>query len=125
MTMRDRDAIYQDILALARRRIQDAALCSDPRRVAIEKAHLAVIPPLLHCRDDRRHRHYLDVDRPRLLRHCLREIPCEFEPLWTELVSHLPEVLPPEPPPPPMAKIAGVISLDYDGNRKKLGPRDR
>jgi hypothetical protein len=112
--MRDRDAIYQDILRCARRRIERADLHSDLEVLQIEKAHLALIPKLLNCRDERRHRHYLEVDQPRFVRHCRHEVWCEFELFWMELAALLPDVKPSAPDEPPIAGISGVITLYYE-----------
>src|SRR4051812_7581649 len=83
--MRSRDADYRDILALARHRAADALLRSDAPRRAAEESHLSRIPALLRCDDERRHRHYLRVDRVRFTRDCRHVSQVDFEPLWAEL----------------------------------------
>jgi hypothetical protein len=109
--MRDRDAIYQDILRCGRRRAERAWLHCDRRQMQIEQSHLALIPQLLRCDDERRHRHYVEVDAPRFLRTCKRGTTCEFELFWMELAALFREPL--EMEPPPMAKVAGDVVLEY------------
>ena len=112
--MRSRDAIYGEIMALARRRAKEALFRSDAPRRAAEEAHLRLIPGLLHCDDDRRHRHYLRVDRARFLRASRDKAGCSFQPLWEELERLLPPNGPHETGnDPPLARYAGPIQLDY------------
>ena len=109
--MRDRDAIYQDILRCGRRRSEEACLRSDAALAKTENAHLALIPGLLHCDDERRHHHYLEVDRPRFLRNCRQGTAIEFETLWAELSATLTAHSTPEAI--PVARFAGPIVLGY------------
>ena len=109
--MRDRDAIYHDILLCGWRRIEEACLRSDRALAQAEKAHVALIPGLLGCDDERRHQHYLDVDRPRFLRNYRHGAAVEFELLWAELSAALPAQ--PDPQAIPVARFAGSIVLNY------------
>jgi len=109
--MRDRDGIYQDILTCGRKRAEEAWLRGNKALATAEKAHLALIPGLLHCDDVRRHRHYLDVDRFRFLRNCKHAASADFNPLWTELIA----TLPPPVEDIPLANIAGPVKLRYLG----------
>jgi hypothetical protein len=117
--MRDRDAIYQDILECGRKRMERASRYSDQTLVQIERAHLALIPHLLRCADERRHRHYLEIDRPRFLRYCKHKSASEFEPFWLELTAHLTKT--PAPEVVPTASIAGPVVLHYRGDPKSDG----
>ena len=110
--MRSRDEIYREIMALARRRAAGALYRSDTPRRAAEEAHLALIPGLLGCEDERRHRHYIRVDRARFSRVCRNASDGEFQPLWEELER----LAGPEESPKgevPLAMYAGPIRLDY------------
>jgi hypothetical protein len=120
--MAARDAIYQEIINLARERVREARWRSDRERVAVEEAHLKLIPRLLHCPDERRHRHYLLIDRPRFVRASRAVTTSEFEPLWSELAeivalhaAHAPaeEV--------PLARLAGPARLGYEGPARRDG----
>ena len=112
--MRDRDSIYQDILQCGRRRAEDAWMRGQAARANVEKSHLGCIPALLHCDDERRHRHYLEVDRFRFLRDCKHAGLADFDPLWTELTvvlaaspqASLPGTI-------PMTTLAGPAKLSY------------
>ena len=83
--MREIDAIYREILEIARQRVKEAWYKADRRREQVESQHAQLIPALLHCDDVRRHRHYLDVECRRFARECRRQPPLAFEPLWWEL----------------------------------------
>ena len=85
--MRDRNSIYTDILNCCRQREQDALFYSDRESAKAAKAHMALIPALLNSDDPRRHRHYLEIDRPRLLLHCRGRSAPDLEPLWAELAG--------------------------------------
>ncbi len=114
--MRDRDAIYQDIIRCGRRRAENAWLRGDAALAKVEKAHLAVIPGLLHCSDERRHRHYLEFERHRFLRNCKHRATSDFAPFWEELSGEFPPTAAPKPPPDiPMANLAGPVVLNYRG----------
>ena len=110
-----RHAIYQEIIARARERVLKASWRSDRPRMAAEEAHLEAIPRLLRCVDERRHRHYLRVERPRLVRACGPDTTAEFEPLWAELeqIATLQEASAPAPAEAPLARLAGPVTLDY------------
>jgi hypothetical protein len=61
--------------------------------------------------DDRRHRHYLDIERPRFIRACRRDDSREFEILWAELDALTPV---PEPDTPiPFARSILPFRLNY------------
>ena len=111
--MRERAVIYREVLRLARRRVDEARWRYDRERTAVEAAHLALIPPLLACADERRHRHYLELDRPRFIRACGRERAVEFETFWAELSA----LMPPTPEgdsPIPFATAASPLPLGYE-----------
>jgi hypothetical protein len=114
--MRNRDDIYHDILARGRGRAESAWLRGNKTLAAAEKAHLALIPGLLHCDDLRRHRHYLEVDCLRFLRDCKNAALADFNPLWAELNAVL-AVTPQTQQPIPVAKMAGPVKLDYHVRR--------
>ncbi len=110
--MRDRELIYRDILARCREREQGAWFHSDRAAAKAARAHLAVIPPLLKCEDERRHRHYMEIDRVRFLRSCRKQQAADLEPLWAELAERLgsPTVIEEAKE----ARIEGPITLDYE-----------
>jgi hypothetical protein len=109
---RELDAIYRDILTIARRRAHEASFRSDRMREQTESRHASLIPALLCCDDVRRHRHYLDVEKVRFAPACAcarSRLSGDFEPLWRELeeaVSHaFPSI--------PLARAAAAMPLDY------------
>jgi hypothetical protein len=110
-SVRERHLIYADIMAVARERVDDAIFKSDPSRRAAEDAHLRLLPGLLRCDDERRHRFYLTTDRPRFARTCRNGSQRQFAALWDELAEHLPPC--DETPAPPLAQYAGTIPLAY------------
>ncbi len=116
--MAARDAIYQQIINLARGRVREAQWRADRERVAIEEAHLKLIPRLLHCWDERRHRRYVRIDRPRFVRACGAVTTWQFEPFWAELeeIAKLQEKAPPIET-VPLARLAGPARLGYAGPR--------
>jgi hypothetical protein len=115
--MRERDVVYRDILAVARACLCEASLRSDGQRREALEAHIAGIPSLLRCRDERRHCHYLCVEWPRFVRACGHAVNPKFVPLWSELEAIAwPDGKTPETPPtPPLASYAGPIVLEYAG----------
>ena len=117
--MSARDAIYQEIINLARERLEDAWWRSDRQRVATEEAHLKLIPRLLRCGDERRHRHYLRIDRPRFVRACGAAATGKFEPFWADLeeIAKRHEAEAPAAAEVPLARLAGPARLGYRGPR--------
>jgi hypothetical protein len=117
--MAARDAIYQEIIRLARGRVREAWWRSDRQRLATEEAHLKLIPRLLHCGDERRHRRYVDIDRPRFVRASGAGGTREFEPLWAELeaIASFHESNAPAAGEVPLARLAGPAKLRYAGPR--------
>jgi hypothetical protein len=119
LSMATRDAIYQGIINVARGRVREASWRADRERAAIEEAHLKLIPRLLHCRDERRHRRYIRIDRPRFVRASGSVTTGEFEPLWAELeeIAKFHEANPPAVVEVPLARLAGPARLGYAGPR--------
>jgi hypothetical protein len=107
--MRNRECIYQDILRFLRGRADQAQWRADRARAEIEASHIAVILPLLRSTDERRHRHYLVIEKPRYVRRFRKGDLGEFDSLWAELAGFL--------PPPceqiPFAAMDGPVLLDY------------
>jgi len=108
--MRDRDYIYQDILHCLRGRWNRARWRADRRAAEKVAIHMALILPLLRCSDERHHRHYLEVVKPRYLRGAKTGDAEELFALWAELANVI-------APPLPTAAIFGIIDkpipLDY------------
>ena len=90
---------------------------ADRDRAAAETLHLDAIPPVLNCSDDRKHRHYLEIERPRFIRACVREMCKEFEPLWAELEAMTPPL--PDGEATPSLPADGPIRLNYQSLQKR------